>query len=353
MEEHLKVVLWAGFVLGLFFGAVGQRLEFCFSGGLREWWQEKNPRRAAALLVALATALLGSQIVAAAGWVDFHQSLYWPLAGSWLLIPLGGLLFGYGMMVARGCGSRALVLLGDGNMRSLVVLFGLALGAGLTLTGVLANLRNSLAEKTALEVDRPGLTFWLESWGLPASAAWIIPTILLTAAALFVGLIVWGLRKHPSEAILAAFIGLLIPVGWWITGRLGADDFDPVTVESLTFVAPVANSVNYLMLSTGLGPDLPRIGFGIVVVGGVLLGSLVTSLATRQFAWRGFQTPRQVLESFAGGLAMGIGGALAMGCTVGHGLTGWSTLSLFSLVAFAAILAGSALALRGPLAWRN
>lgn len=348
MDEHVRVVLWAGFALGLVFGGLGQKIEFCFSGGLREYWGEKKPRRAAALLVAFALALLGSQLTAAAGLVDFHQSLYYPPLWSWLLVPFGGLLFGYGMIVARGCGSRALVLLGDGNLRSLVVLCGLTLGAGLTLTGLFANLRIALAERTSLELTRPDVGSLLASLGLPTMLAWLLPTLLLAGTALYLGVFRLGLRQHPGQAMVAAGIGLLVPLGWWVTGTWGADDFDPVPVESLTFVAPISNTFLYGMLSTGL-----TAGFGVMVVAGVFLGSLVTSLVTRSFELRAFSSPRQVLESLGGGLAMGIGGALALGCTVGQGLTGLSTLSMISMVAVAGILAGSYLALRGPLAWRD
>ncbi|MCC5790055.1 MAG: YeeE/YedE family protein [Opitutales bacterium] len=348
--EHIRVVLWGGAFLGLLFGAVAQRLEFCISGGLREWWRENDPRRAAAVLLALAVVILGTQFLAGTGRIDLSEALYYQPVFSWLLIPFGGLLFGYGMILARGCGSRALVLLGDGNLRSLVVLLSLAIGAGMVLTGPLASWRQSLAEKTSLSLETfpPAIPHYLGALGLPSTLAWVIPSLLLAGLLLWAALGPLGLRKHPWQMAGAVAIGLLIPTGWFVTSVLGADDFDPVRVESLTFVAPITDSLQYLLLSTGLSAS-----FGITVVAGILVGALITSLATRSFELRSYKTPGETLRSLGGGLLMGIGGPLALGCSVGQGLTGLGTLALSSFLAVTGILLGALLALRGPLWTRD
>jgi hypothetical protein len=136
----------------------------------------------------------------------------------------------------------------------------------------------------------------------------------------------------------------LIAAGWFATGFLGADDFNPAPVTSLTFVAPIADTLQYIMLSTGL-----TLNFGIVTVAGVFAGSLVTALATQRFHWEGYTSPRHMLRSIGGAALMGAGGAMALGCSVGQGLTGLSTLALASFVAVAGILLGSAAGLRGRL----
>jgi uncharacterized protein len=153
-----------------------------------------------------------------------------------------------------------------------------------------------------------------------------------------------GLFRSPWQVAGALAVGLLVPGGWIVTGHFGADDFDPVRLESLTFVAPIGDAIQYLMLSTGT-----QLGFGVAVVGGVFLGSVVASLASRSFELRGFNTPGQMLRSIGGGTLMGAGGALAVGCSIGQGLTGFSTLALPSILAVAAIFAGAFIALRGPL----
>jgi hypothetical protein len=139
-------------------------------------------------------------------------------------------------------------------------------------------------------------------------------------------------------------VGLLVTAGWFATGYLGADDFNPAAVTSLTFISPIADAVQYAMLSTGL-----TLNFGIAMVAGVFAGSLVTALATRRFHWEGYASPRHMLRSIGGAALMGSGGAMAYGCSVGQGLTGLSTLSLASFVAVAGILLGSAAGLRGAL----
>jgi len=139
-------------------------------------------------------------------------------------------------------------------------------------------------------------------------------------------------------------VGLLVTAGWFSTGYLAADDFNPAPVTSLTFIAPIADSVQYIMLSTGL-----PLNFGIMMVTGVLVGSLLTALATGRFHLEGYSSPRHMLRSVAGAALMGAGGAMAYGCSIGQGLTGLSTLALGSFVAVAGILLCSALGLRGVL----
>ena len=139
-------------------------------------------------------------------------------------------------------------------------------------------------------------------------------------------------------------VGLLVAAGWFATGYLGADDFNPTPVTSLTFIAPIADALQYVMLSTG-----STLNFGIVTVFGVLAGSLVTALATGRFHLEGYQSPRHMLRSGGGAALMGAGGVMAFGCSIGQGLTGFSTLALASLIAFAGILVGTAAGLRGAL----
>ena len=136
----------------------------------------------------------------------------------------------------------------------------------------------------------------------------------------------------------------MVAAGWLTTGYLGADEFNPAAVTSLTFIAPIADAVQYAMLSTGLS-----LNFGIAVVAGVFAGSLVTALATGRFHWEGYSSPRHMLRSIGGAALMGAGGAMAYGCSIGQGLTGVSTLALASFVAVGGILLGTAAGLRGVL----
>lgn len=332
------LVVCCGWAIGMVFGVLGQRSRFCVAGGLREWRQERRPQRAAALVLALSVALIGTQWLLRTERVPFAASIYYPSSFSWPLVFIGGLLFGYGMMLARGCGARALVLLGTGNLRSFVVLICLGLAAAITLTGPLASVRLWATDKwtidsLALGGDVPG---WLQMrLGLSGTGALAFGGVtgLLLAGAALAGM---RLYRHPWQAIGAVGIGALIPFSWWVTGVWGADDFEPVPVESLTFVAPVSDSILYLMLSTGLSA-----GFGVAVMGGVVVGAAIAALAAREFGWQGFESAGEMGRLMLGGALMGVGGACAMGCSIGQGLTGLATLAFPSLWAVVGIVIGA------------
>ena len=338
---HVQLTLWAGFAVGVIFGIAAQRSRFCFTGGLREWWGEGNPRRAGALFVALATALLGTQLLALYAVVDLEPSLYLTSTFSWLLIPVGGVLFGIGMMLARSCGSRALVLLASGNLRSLLVFFCLGVSAGIALTGPLATWRLNIADLTAVTLPHASLAQWTGADAVGFDAARLALTLIIALVLLGLGIFRLRLFRYPADIIAAVIVGLTIVAGWWVTGHLGADDFEPVPLESLTFVAPISDALQYLMLASGM-----RAGFALTVIAGILLGAGITALAAREFRWQGFESPTQMRRAIIGGFLMGVGGALAMGCTVGQGLTGLSTLSISSILAVTGILSGARLGLR-------
>jgi uncharacterized membrane protein YedE/YeeE len=145
--------------------------------------------------------------------------------------------------------------------------------------------------------------------------------------------------RDPRAFVSGVVIGLLVVSGWLVTGWLGFDEFDPKPVSSLTFISPVGESIQYLMIATGMKPT-----FGIVIVSGVLVGAFLTAAARGQLRVEGFNHPRDILRYMAGGALMGVGGALAMGCSVGQGLTGLSTLSVHSILAAVFIVIGARLA---------
>ncbi|WP_397475557.1 YeeE/YedE family protein [Pusillimonas sp.] len=326
---HIELVLWAGLAIGLVFGASGQISGFCLHRGLTEFWSGNHGYKLHGFAMALAVALAGTQMLAGAGVIDLTQSLYYMPSYSWLLLPMGGLMFGYGMSLANGCGARALVLLGQGNLRSLVVLLCLGIAAYMTLTGLVAPLRLWLASDT---------TFTPSSVTLPEGLPRTLVALLATAALLWFALRRRESGRRTTDLVAGAVIGLLIMAGWASTGWLGADDFDPVPVVSLTFVAPIGDTIQYAMIATGMS-----LRFGIAVVLGVVAGSFFSSLLRRQCRLEGFDTARQMPRYVVGGLLMGSGGALAFGCSIGQGLTGLSTLAYSSMIASAAIVIGARL----------
>lgn len=170
-------------------------------------------------------------------------------------------------------------------------------------------------------------------------AGWLIPSALMIFAFVHP-----EFRRSTGQIAAGLVVGVLVAAGWYATGYLGADDFNPTPVTSLTFIAPIADALQYVMLSTG-----STLNFGIVTVFGVFVGSLVTAVITGRFHLEGYQSPRHMLRSAGGAALMGAGGVMAFGCSVGQGLTGFSTLALASLVAVAGIMLGTAAGLRGAL----
>lgn len=326
---HIELVLWAGVAIGLTFGACGQLTGFCLYRGLHERWSGQSGNKLAAFAAALAIALVGTQALDSAGVIGLGDSLYLMPTYSWLLMPLGGVLFGYGMAMANGCGARALVLLGRGNLRSLVVLLCLGVAAYMTLTGVLGPWRQTLVEATAIS---PALLT------VPEGTTRL--TVAGAAAALLGCFAARQARREGRYADIAggAIMGLLVVAGWFATGWLGSDDFEPVPVVSLTFVAPIGDTLQYAMIATGM--DLR---FGIAVVAGVVVGAFAAALLRRSCRLEGFESPRQMLRYMGGGMLMGVGGALAFGCSIGQGLTGLSTLSFSSLLSATGIVVGARL----------
>ena len=324
---HLDFVLWAGLAIGLAFGACGQLSGFCLHRGLDQRWSGGDAPKLRSFAMALAVAILGTQALAATGGVDLSKSLYLTASVSWLLLPVGGLMFGYGMALANGCGARCLVLLGQGNLRSLMVLLCLGIAAYMTLTGVLSPLRVALAEIT---------TYRLPAATIPAGVSRSVAACLVSVALLRYALRRLGSGLPVRDLACGVIVGLLVVAGWYTTGTLGADDFEPVPVTSLTFVAPIGDTLQYTMIASGMS-----LRFGVVVVLGVVLGSLLMAVSRGKYRLEGFETPEQMLRYMAGGVLMGAGGALALGCSIGQALTGLSTLSYSSAVAALSIVAGA------------
>ena len=310
--------------LGLAFGLLGERTGFCFRRAVI------GADRRAALGVwaaALGVAVLGTQLAVARGWIGFDAHRFMASDLPILAIALGGLAFGAGMVLTRGCLSRLAVLSGTGNLRALIVLGVFAVVAHATLKGVLAPLRTQLG---AVTVDLGALTSLA---ALPGGAGLWSGVIAVAAAGL-----VWRAGAGVWPLLGGAAIGLLVPLGWVGTGYVLYDDFDPIAMQSLSFTAPAADSLFFVVASSAIPA-----GFGVGLVGGVLIGALISAWLTGRFRWQSFESPRQTGRYLAGAGLMGVGGVLAGGCTVGAGLSGTASLSVAAFLALAAIALGALL----------
>ncbi|SFI55939.1 YeeE/YedE family protein [Celeribacter neptunius] len=314
-----------GLILGLGFGALAEVSRFCFRRAVAGPKGERGGA-ASTWLAGLATALIGTQIAVSQGLISFADHRFMATDLPWLAITLGGLMFGAGMVLTRGCVSRLTVLTGSGNLRAGLVLVVFAVVAHATLKGVLAPLRSALG----------AVTLPLGSAALPGSP--LIWTVLLAGgAALF------ALRASTSrrDILLGALIGLLVPAAWVGTGYVLFDEFDPIALESLSFTSPSAETLFWSIAAS----SIPA-GFGTGLVGGVISGALVSSLLSDRFRWQSFESPRQTGRYMAGAALMGVGGVLAGGCTVGAGLSGVPSLSIAAILALLAIGTGGALTAR-------
>ena len=344
MPSGANMVVFAGLLIGLVYGAVGLLSGFCLMSGLRGWWSIGDNRLIRTYALAIGVAIAATQLLAARGAVDLGKSIYLQPSFSAPLMFLGGVLFGYGMVLSNGCGSRALVLLGRGNLRSLVVVIVLGIAAQITLKGLVAPLRILALQWSQMTPPATSLPALLALAGVRDPYARMFSASAISGALIIFAFAHGRFQRAWGQIAAGIVIGLLVAAGWFATGYLGADDFNPAPVASLTFVAPIADTLQYAMLSTGL-----TLNFGIAVMAGVFAGSLLTALATHRFHWEGYGSARHMLRSIGGAALMGAGGAMAYGCSVGQGLSGLSTLALASFAAVAGILAGTAAGLRGVL----
>lgn len=329
----------AAFLAGVAFGATVQRTHFCAMGAISDVLLLGDWRRLRAWLLAIGVAILGSQTLHLAGVVDLGASIYLAADLAWLALVLGGLMFGFGMTLTGGCASRNVVRLGAGNLKSLVVLLVIGVTAYMTMSGVVAWARLALVEASAAGGDQALADI------LAAASGWSIEAWRLALAATIGGGLIWFCLKDPafrrSRRDLAAglLLGALIPVGWLITGLLAHDAWAPPA--SFTFVGPIGNGLVYLMTFTST-----TISFGIAALGGVLAGAFVAAKAAGEFRIEGFAGIDDLRRHLLGAALMGTGGVLALGCTIGQGMTGVSTLALGSFLAFFAIVAGGVAGIR-------
>lgn len=339
--EITTVVAIGGLVIGIVFGATAQRTNFCTMGGISDRVLMGDGRRLRAWVLATAVALAGSQFLSFAGYIDLGQSIYLTTNFGWLGAIIGGLIFGFGMTMTGGCPSRTLVRLGGGNLKSFVVAVVLGIIAYMTLRGVFAPARVAMENATNIDLAAYGY----QDQSLGGIAAGILGAgdhALRTSTTLIVllALLVYcfkdeSFRKSPRNIIAGVIIGLTAVAGWIVTGIIGFDDFDPTRLESVSLISPVANSLQYLMTYTG-----STVNFGIGLVAGIIAGSFIAAMISREFRVEAFTDSGDLVRHILGAAFMGFGGVLALGCTIGQGVSGMSTLAAGSLIAWLSIITG-------------
>ena len=346
------IVVWGAFALAFVFGAVANKTNFCTMGAVSDVVNMGDWNRMRIWLLTIAVEIHGTAGLQLAGQIDVVKTIYTTPNLTWLSYAVGGVAFGAGMTLGSGCGSKTLIRIGGGNLKSFVVFLMLALAAYMTLKGVLGMFRVAAIDPVSVALST--------TQDLPSMLAKALGTdrrmvLAALAGALGLGLLafVFASREFRSfDFVLGGIVvGLVIVAGWYLSGHLGYLAEDPNTLEekffatntnrmeSMSFVAPQAYFLELLLLWS----DKSRVmTFGIASVLGTVAGSLAYALATRSFRLESFRDANDLIAHVIGGALMGFGGVLAMGCTIGQGITGVSTLALGSFIAFFAIVAGAA-----------
>jgi uncharacterized protein len=334
-----------GLVIGCLFGAVVFATNFCAMGSLSDIHNFGDWRRFRAWLLAGATALVGAQLLQAGGVVALDKSMYLVAPGlNWAGHILGGLMFGFGMVFTGGCPSRNLARAGGGDLRSLLTLVVLGLFAYMALGGIFAPMRAALEQATSVAIEARSLGDLVSRVaGIATAAGNLTAMALLAAGALAYCLADARFRASPVHVGSGLAVGLIVVAGWALTG-LAFDDMAtrPMPPISLTYVRPAGDALQWLTLYTAA----PMPGFGAASVFGALIGACMASLAMGRFRLSSFSDIGDTLRSLGGAALMGVGGVMALGCTVGQSITGVSTLALGSFLTFAAIVAGGFYGLR-------
>ncbi len=318
-----------GLITGVIFGVAAQRSRFCLRAATVEFARGRMGQSVAVWLLTFSTALVWVQGARLAGLFDPAEARMMSVAGSWSGAIIGGLLFGAGMVLSRGCSGRLLTLAATGNLRSVVSGLVFAVFAQMSLHGILAPLRNRLA---ALWTTPGGRNIDLiEAFRLPDWSGFAVGLVLA-------GFAIWIARRNlmtPGRLVFASGVGFAVAVGWVLTYMLAQVSFEPVSVMSASFTGPSANTLMFFLSSNAV------VNFDIGLVPGVVIGSFTMSVIRREFRFQGFDSESNMRRAMTGAALMGFGGMLAGGCAIGNGVTGTSIAAGTALVALIAMWAGA------------
>ncbi|MEQ1611958.1 MAG: YeeE/YedE family protein [Hyphomicrobiaceae bacterium] len=335
-----------GLLIGLMLGAIVFRTNFCAMGSISDMVSFGDYRRFRAWILASAVAIIGTQWLSHAGVVDLSKSMYLAPNLNWLGNILGGALFGFGMVFGGGCATRNLARIGGGDLRSLLTVIVLGIAAYVAMTGILGPGRAALEQATSVALKAPSQSLVDIVAGAfnarsGATQMGVTATVLgLMLAYCFADARFRGSPLHVASGI---GVGMCIVAGWALTGLTFDELADrPMAPVSLTFVRPSGDTLEWLQRSTALG--LP--GFGVASVFGTILGAFLTAKATGKFRITTFSDTGDTTRHLGGAVLMGIGGIMALGCTIGQGITGMSTLATGSFLTFAGLIVGGIIGIR-------
>ena len=356
-SQALLITLFITTILGI----IMQKTSFCTLGAVSDGILMEDWSRMRQWCLAIGIAILGVALMSHLGWIDVSKSFYTSNRVLYLSTVIGSTLFGIGMVLASGCGSKTLIRIGGGNLKSIVVFIVLGLVAYMTMRGFLGIMKANTIDKVSLSLntnqDLPSILS--ASFGIAKESLRSILALIIGGA--FIGFAVLKKSFWSTENLLAGIgVGIGITAIWWVSGHYAHLTEDPNTLqeaflvtnsgrmESLSFVAPYAFALDWMMFTSDKSKVLT---IGIVAVIGMILGSAISSILSKNFRWESFRGVEDTANHLVGAALMGFGGVTAVGCTVGQGLSGLSTLALNSFIAFPGFILGAYIGLQ-YLQWR-
>jgi len=348
VESAAAYIGWGGLLIGMIFGFIVYRTNFCTMGSISDILSFGDFRRFRAWLLAGAVAIIGVAVIERQGIADMTMSMYLTPSFAWGAHIVGGLLFGFGMVFSGGCISRNLVRAGGGDLRSVVVLLITGIFAYMAIGGVVGPLRVKLftpttSDLSALGMDDQRLGSLVSALtGMGAATAGTVAIVLIVGGILIYCFKDAGFRTSPRNLISGVGIGLCVVAGWALTGFAYDEFADNPTLISLSYVRPAGDTLDYLMRYTALGAP----GFGVVTTAGALIGGFVGAASMGRLHLTTFADKSDSIRNMFGAALMGIGGVLALGCTVGQALSGFSTLAIGSILTFVFIFIGGVIGVK-------
>jgi uncharacterized membrane protein YedE/YeeE len=348
-----KTVIWAGFGLGIIFGFFANKTNFCTMGAISDVVNMGDWGRMRAWLLAIGVAILGTNVLAWQGNIDLTRSFYTGPNFTWLAYIVGGLCFGVGMTLASGCGNKTLVRVGGGNLKAVVVFMYMGYAAYVTLKGIFAVVRVNVLQAPAVTVQLPThqtLPHLLQgSTGMDLATLQLVLALVISLALIAFAVLNKDFWENKDNFLAGLVIGGVVVAGWYVTGHIGwgenPDSLEEMAfgtnskvMESMSFIAPTAYTIELWAYWTDTSTVVT---WAIATVFGVGIGSFLYAVATKSFRWEHFISAQDMFRHIIGAVLMGFGGVTAMGCTIGQGITGFSTLSLGSILAFVSIVIGA------------
>ena len=321
--EIYEIVNILGLFIGIAFGVIAQKNQFCFSGSIKDYILTKSTKRGASVIMAMIIAIISTTLMASYFQIDLTQSSYFKSNINYLAVIAGGLLFGTGMMIADGCSSRSLVKYGQGDSNALITLIFIAIFAYATTKGILFGILNPFINNPFLiEISSKIENFQMN---------------IFVALAILITILLYLIKKVKRVFSLfdGVLIGLLVSISWFVTGYIGQESMErEIALAGISFVYPSAKTLELFTYY-----EVNELSFGVSMVCGVLAGTFIMSYFNKKYSFgcTSAQNINKVKYNMIGGALMGTGGILAIGCTVGQGLTGLSTLAFSSALAIISI----------------